>query len=102
MGGPLTPPDPVSILASTLRLDNSPNPFGSATSIRFALPSAARIRMDVFDMAGRRVATPVETCWSGAGAHDVSFDTGGLPSGVYVCRLQVGDEFVTRRMLVIR
>jgi hypothetical protein len=88
--------------AAQLRLENAPNPFRSATKIRFVLPAAAQVQMDVFDVTGRRVATPVDDAWSAAGLHEVAFVPAGLTSGVYVCRLQAGSEVTTRRMLVLQ
>ncbi len=72
---------------------NRPNPFNGATTVAFALPQAARVRLVLHDAAGRRLATLLdgergpgrhETTWNGRAA------SGGLlPSGVYYCRLEV-------------
>lgn len=95
-------PGPSAGPGVVLRLENLPNPFKVATTIRYALPLAALVRMDVFDLAGRRVASPVRDVWTSAGVHPVEFRAVGLPSGLYLCRLQAGNEVVTRRMLVLR
>jgi hypothetical protein len=95
-------PDGWADPAAALRLDCFPNPFRYATSIRFVLPAAARAGVDVFDVAGRRVASPMEEMWLGAGSHEVDFRSRSLPSGVYLCRLRAGGETVTKKMLVRR
>jgi hypothetical protein len=65
---------------------NYPNPFNSMTSIRFDLPRDARVELSVFDVLGRRIATPMSDTKT-AGTHSVAFDASGLASGVYFYRL---------------
>ncbi|MFH1861613.1 MAG: T9SS type A sorting domain-containing protein, partial [bacterium] len=75
---------------------NFPNPFNPTTTFRFGLPTAAYVTFEVFDIAGRRVGksgsgtTPTtEVIWYPAGIHEISFEAAGLPSGVYIYRLQM-------------
>lgn len=86
---------------------NSPNPFNPSTSIVFDLSAAARVSLNLFDIRGR----PVKTLLSGrplsAGRHELSWkgrdDEGNaLPSGVYFYRLDAGDEFASRKMLLLK
>jgi len=67
-------------------LPASPNPFNPSTSLTFTLPAAARVRLAVFDIQGRQVATLVDG-FRDAGVHEVYWDTAGLPSGIYLARL---------------
>jgi hypothetical protein len=78
---------------------NYPNPFNPGTVIRFGLPEAADVRLEVFDLAGRRVAVLTDGTRA-AGWHTVTFNGSGLSSGVYVYRLRAG-EFVQSRKLVL-
>jgi len=80
---------------------NRPNPFDASTTIRFVLPDSRRVRLGVFDVAGRRVASLVDGV-RGPGAHSVAWTPGALPSGVYFYRLEAGDLSRTLRMLRIR
>jgi hypothetical protein len=84
---------------SRLGLEALPNPFHEATTIRYALSSAARVRIEIFDLMGRRVATPVRDVWMTPGTHEVRFETAALPNGLYLGRMQVGTEAVTLRMV---
>jgi hypothetical protein len=83
---------------------NKPNPFHRTTTITFDLPVASLVKLDVFDLLGRRVATLAEGEYP-AGVHAVDYDLresggGPLPAGVYVYRLQAG-TFVERRKLTV-
>ncbi len=93
--------------AAALRLDApTPNPVRGAATIRFALPAAGDVTIDVIDLAGRRVRT-LATGTHAAGAQSVEFDGltdagGALSSGVYVLRLRSGDTVRTQPLVVVR
>lgn len=89
------------IPARVILEQNSPNPFNPLTTIRFSLSHAGEVRLRVFDILGRAVATLVNER-RGAGSHVASFDASGLPSGVYFYRLQTGALTQTKRMMVLR
>jgi hypothetical protein len=80
---------------------NYPNPFSASTVVRYALPRALDVRLEVFDALGRRVATLAEAEQT-AGVHEVTWDTHALASGVYVARLVAGGAVETRRLLLLR
>jgi alpha-tubulin suppressor-like RCC1 family protein len=81
---------------------NYPNPFNPTTTIAYALPETAPVRLDVFDMLGRRVATLVNNEAHAPGSHAVSFDASRLTSGVYVYRLQAGSTVITRKFTLLK
>lgn len=80
---------------------NYPNPFNPSTTIRYALPQAGRVRLDVFGANGQRVASLAEGARA-AGVHEVAFDAARLGSGVYFYRLSAGDFALTRAMLLVK
>jgi hypothetical protein len=80
---------------------NFPNPFNPTTTITFALPKEAHIRIEVFDMLGRTVATPVLEVRS-AGRHTILFDASQFPSGVYFVRMQAAGFVAVHRMMLVR
>jgi deoxyribonuclease-1 len=85
-----------------LRLaQNSPNPFRARTTIEFGLPSASAVDLSVYNIRGQLVATLLEADRVSPGAYRVDFDAGGLPSGVYYCRLTAAGRTETRRMVLI-
>ena len=80
---------------------NFPNPFTTYTVIGYDLPEAADVRIVVYDILGRRVATLVDT-EQPAGRHRAVFDANRVASGVYVYRLEVGGTLFSNRMVVVR
>jgi len=82
-------------------LQNYPNPFNPATLIQYALPQPAVVRLEVYNMIGRRVALLVDGQKS-AGWHEISFDASSLASGIYIYRIQAGSFVETRQMVLVK
>jgi hypothetical protein len=88
-------------------LRNSPNPFTSATALRFSLPAdGGHVRLEIYDVSGRRVKTLVDGFRQG-GVHSVDWsgrnDAGEkLPAGVYFQRLTLGEREISKKTLLIR
>lgn len=85
---------------------NFPNPFNPSTSIAFAISERAGVHLAIYDVTGRHVATLLDER-RGPGRWLVDWDgksKSGNPvaSGVYYYRLRLGDQSVTRKMVVIR
>ncbi len=80
---------------------NYPNPFNPTTIISYELPQQGHVRLTVYDMTGRQVATLVDTQMN-AGRHQVSFNAMNLSSGVYMYRLQAGSAMLTRQLTLIK
>ncbi len=84
----VTATDPSDELPAAFRLQgNYPNPFRGTTTLRFDLPEAARVHVDVYDVLGRRtLSTPVQARSAGPG-QTLSLDAPTLPAGLYVFHL---------------
>jgi hypothetical protein len=80
---------------------NYPNPFNPSTMISYNLIESGMTRLTVFDMLGREVAVLVDQNQA-AGTYQVSFDASGLPTGMYLYRLQSGTRSLTGKMLLVK
>ena len=66
----------------------------------FTVREPASVTLQVFDLAGRSVATLLREQWLAPGPHQVEFRHDGLPSGLYLGRLRIGPEIFSRKMFV--
>jgi hypothetical protein len=85
---------------------NFPNPFAGETALSFTVGARSPVRLRIFDVTGRRVATLFDQA-ADPGRYDVRWegqdDTGSFVStGIYFCRLDVGSWTETRKMLRLR
>jgi len=80
---------------------NYPNPFNPSTQIAFDLKASGRIKLAVYDILGREVATLLNRHME-IGQHSVSFVADELPSGVYFYKLASGDASQVRKMVLMK
>jgi len=80
---------------------NYPNPFNPSTTIVYELPRREQVKIEIFDSAGRRVATLFDAPQN-PGRHELSFNAAHLASGVYYYRLRAGQFVQTKKMLLIK
>jgi flagellar hook assembly protein FlgD len=97
---------------------NYPNPFGSGatssafiegnskTTIRFAVPEAGQVTLQIYDIRGALVKTLVSEAFA-AGRHEVVWNgdsANGQPiaSGMYLCRVEAGKFSQVKQMLLVR
>jgi hypothetical protein len=77
----------------------SPNPLRALTTIEFTLPAAGHVKLDVYDLGGRRLATLVDETRA-AGRHVVAWSAAGRRSGLYFYRLQAAGRTLVRKLVV--
>ncbi len=84
---------------------NYPNPFNPSTIIEYNIPEECYVDIDIFDSQGTKVSDLV-TKNHPAGNYKVSFNGGGLSSGVYFCRIQAKGKTKTfsstKKMILLR
>jgi hypothetical protein len=96
-----TPSTNAAIITEYALHQNYPNPFNPTTSISFDLVEEGFVSLKVYNVLGRSVAT-IADGRMGSGRHVVAFDATGLPSGVYVYRLEAGDFVDQKKMLLMK
>lgn len=80
---------------------NYPNPFNPSTLISYYLPITSQVRLTVYDLLGREVATLVNGAQL-AGLHKISFDASSLASGVYFYRIHAEDFTATQKLVLMK
>ncbi|MBN1479263.1 T9SS type A sorting domain-containing protein [candidate division KSB1 bacterium] len=80
---------------------NFPNPFNPTTTIEFSLLKQAPVVLKVYDILGNEVAELVNEVKS-AGFHSVPFDGAALSSGIYIYRLNNGEQVLTKKMMLVK
>jgi hypothetical protein len=80
---------------------NFPNPFNATTTLRYYLPQAARVRLDIFNIAGQKVASLVDANQA-SGPYSVSWNGEALASGMYIYRLEADGHTLTHKMLLLK
>jgi hypothetical protein len=82
-------------------LPATPNPARDRTTLHWRLAAPGRVRITLFDVAGREVARPVDARFD-AGTHQATLATHGLRPGVYRCRLEANGLVSSRPIAVLR
>lgn len=78
-----------------------PNPASDRAIVRYALPTAADVRLEVYDVLGRRVAVLADGPQP-AGVYRAELRAATLPSGTYVVRLIAGGQTATQKITILR
>jgi len=80
---------------------NYPNPFNPTTTIRYAVAEQSDVDMQVYNVAGRKVATLVNEQKS-PGSYKVTFDASNLSSGLYFVKIQAGTFQDVQKLTLIK
>ncbi len=106
-GEDLTPVDEGPAPAAVPQLTNRPNPFNPRTILHFETSGPGEVRIDIFDLKGRRVRKLLHENLP-TGVHQATWDGldsqgRAVSSGQYLARLEAaGFPAVTRKMLLLR
>ncbi|MFA6618054.1 MAG: family 10 glycosylhydrolase [Candidatus Neomarinimicrobiota bacterium] len=80
---------------------NYPNPFNPTTTIPYSMKQDAHVSIDIFDISGKYI----QTLYHGhqkAGLHQVYFNAFDFGSGIYICKMKVGNEVLARKLTLIK
>lgn len=80
---------------------NFPNPFNTSTTLEYFLSDEGNVSLKIFNMLGNEVAVLAEE-YKLPGQYRVTFDATGIPSGIYLCKLNVDDFMLTRKLILIK
>ncbi len=92
---------PVATPKNLALIRNSPNPFCHETRICYSTIMPGRIVLRIYDLFGREVETLVSE-YQLSGEHEIRWTPAGLPSGMYISRLQMDSAEATETLLLLR
>ncbi len=81
---------------------NYPNPFNPSTRINYTLPVEGNVTLKIFNVLGEEVRILVNNELQSSGKHTLDFNASGLPTGVYLYRLQAGDFVQVKKMMLLK
>ena len=92
----------VILVPEKFSFDNAyPNPFNPVTSIPFALPENAFVKIDIYDLRGSHVEEIVNNQFD-AGFHNVNWAPKNISSGVYFIQLQANGNTGKQKVVFIK
>lgn len=80
---------------------NYPNPFNASTCISYNLPRSTEVKIDIFDILGRKVQT-IQNGFQQAGPHSLIWNAGDNSSGVYFAKITADSESETIQMTLLK
>ena len=80
---------------------NYPNPFNPSTHVQYSISNLQFVKLKVFDVLGREVATLVNE-QKGPGTYTVDWNASGFASGIYFYRLEAGTFVDVKKMLLLK
>jgi len=108
------PGETIALSANTTSVENSmirpggfrleqnfPNPFNPTTVISYKLSVSSDVKLSIFDVLGKEVATLINEK-KPAGIYTVQWNAGGMPSGIYFYKLDVGKYVETKKLVLIK
>ncbi len=99
---PLPIDEEITKIPRQIRLNqNYPNPFNPSTQIKYVLNASVNVKLNVYDIIGREVATLVNQKQS-SGSYTVTFNATRLSSGIYFYRLVTDKTTITKKMILIK
>ena len=94
--------EPITGMPAAFELkQNYPNPFNPVTHIRYAIPQAAQVKLEVYNSLGQKVTDLVNE-QKAAGQHVAEFNASELPSGIYFYRITAGSYQKMMKMMLMK
>ncbi|MGE5498384.1 MAG: T9SS type A sorting domain-containing protein, partial [Syntrophothermus sp.] len=80
---------------------NHPNPFNNRTVISYSLRDQSYVKLKIYDLTGREVASLVEK-FQNPGSYTILFDASALPSGLYLYIINAGSFIAVKKLLILK
>ena len=80
---------------------NYPNPFNPSTNIDFSFPKKSKVKLEIFNITGKKVATLINEVKE-AGNYSINFNGSNLSTGIYIYKLTTNNNTLARKMLLMK
>jgi uncharacterized repeat protein (TIGR01451 family) len=80
---------------------NYPNPFNPSTTIMYSVPERSVVTIKIYNVLGEEITTLVNE-EKERGWYEIKFNSNGLASGIYVCRMQAGNYVSIKKMMLLK
>jgi len=81
---------------------NYPNPFNPETTIEFTVPATGHAILRIWDTLGKAAATLFDAEAETGKFHHVQFNAAALASGLYISRLEMNGNTLSRKIVLLR
>lgn len=81
---------------------NYPNPFNPSTVIEFDISQTSKIKLEIFDLLGKKIETLIENETKSPGSYSVTYNSKNLSSGIYIYRIFIDDKILSKKMTLIK
>lgn len=85
---------------SFILLQNYPNPFNPQTTVGYTVAEESVVRISIYNLLGQKIDEIVNNNHR-PGKYEIVFRANGIPSGVYLYRLEAGDFTVTKKFILL-
>jgi hypothetical protein len=88
--------------ASFILFQNYPNPFNPSTIISFVVPKEGKAILKIYDVTGNEVAELFNQKIDPGRYYQIEFDASNLASGIYLYKLSVGNEHISKKLILMK
>jgi len=79
-----------------------PNPLSQSTTLEWTLTRASDVKIQILDLNGRLISTPVNTSEQASGDYHIDFNASEIAAGIYICQFSAGDIQETQKLVVVK
>lgn len=90
-----------NLVPDNFNLVNYPNPFNSSTQINFSIPQSGILSIKVYNILGEEIKEIVNNYFD-AGTHKILFNANELSSGVYLLRMNIGENYFSHKIILMK
>ena len=85
--------------SSFVLYQNYPNPFNSSTTIKFTVHKPTHTKVTIYNLIGQKIMSLLDEELQ-AGLHSLIFESNGMPSGIYLYRLETPEFLETKKLII--